>query len=123
MTNTNVISNEKETTTGIPTPSILLWLGIGSMIMLFGGLLSGYIVRRAEGNWDSFALPFQFTISTIVIVLGSITVQWALFAIKRNQKELSRIMLIATLGLSFFFVFFSILRMESANLTKYFFRI
>ena len=33
----------------------LLWIGIGSIVMFFGGLTSAYIVRQAEGNWLEFA--------------------------------------------------------------------
>ena len=48
------------TTKRPPTPKVLLWISIGSMIMLFAGLTSGYIVRQAEGNWLRFDLPAVF---------------------------------------------------------------
>jgi cytochrome c oxidase subunit 3 len=66
----------------------LLWLGIISIVMLFAGLTSGYIVRQGEGKWVQFGLPNTFIISTILIVLSSVTMQWALLSIKKgNQKN------------------------------------
>lgn len=55
-----------------------MWRLIGSVGMLFAALTSAYIVRQAEGNWLYFDLPQIFTISTVVIVLSSITMQWGI---------------------------------------------
>ncbi len=38
----------------------LVLLGIMSIVMLFAGLTSGYIVRQGEGKWVEFALPNIF---------------------------------------------------------------
>ena len=35
----------------IATQKIILGIGIASIVMLFAGLTSGYIVRQAEGRW------------------------------------------------------------------------
>jgi cytochrome c oxidase subunit 3 len=43
--------NKDQTYTAIPTAKIFLWIAIVSIIMLFAGLTSAYIVRQAEGNW------------------------------------------------------------------------
>jgi len=72
-----------DTITGIPTPKMLLWISIVSMIMLFAGLTSGYIVRQAEGNWLLFDLPKIFLLSTILIMLSSISMQLALLPLKK----------------------------------------
>ena len=53
----------------------LLWIGIGSIIMAFAGLTSGYVVSRttlvANEQWITFALPSAFMYSTIVMLLSS----------------------------------------------------
>ena len=51
----------------------LLWIGIGSIVMFFGGLTSAYIVRKAEGNWLEFEMPIWFTLSTIAVIVSSIS--------------------------------------------------
>ena len=98
------MSEREKTYTGIPTATIVLWFAIVSMIMLFAGLTSGYIVRRAEGRWDSFQLPVQFTFSTIIILLSSISLQSAIVAVKRNSG-LYKSLLFTTLFLGFAFIF------------------
>ena len=35
----------------------LLWFGIVSIVMLFAGLTSAYIVRQGEGKWVEFSIP------------------------------------------------------------------
>lgn len=51
----------------------ILFLLIGSIVMLFAALSSAYIVRKGEGNWLEFQLPSMFLYSSLVIVLSSLT--------------------------------------------------
>ena len=81
----------------IPTEKIVLWVAIASMIMMFAGLTSGYIVRKAEGNWTVFALPSVFTISTVLIVLSSLTMNMGVQAAKAGNSARLSIMLWLTL--------------------------
>jgi cytochrome c oxidase subunit 3 len=48
-----------------------LWIGIASIVMMFAGLTSAYIVKRNLANWISFDLPVIFWYSTVVIILSS----------------------------------------------------
>ena len=81
----------------------LLWLGIVSIVMLFAGLTSAYIVRQGEGKWVDFALPQLFKLSSLIIILSSVTMQWGLMSIKKNSvKNLKTAMLLTlVLGLGF----------------------
>jgi cytochrome c oxidase subunit 3 len=63
----------------------LLWLGIVSIIMLFAGLTSAYMVRQGEGKWVQFALPNLFIVSTVIIILSSVSLQWALVSLKKDN--------------------------------------
>lgn len=68
----------------------LMWFGIISIVMLFAGLTSAYIVRMGDGKWVQFALPNTFIISTLVILASSVPMQWAVkSAEKGNQKTWS----------------------------------
>lgn len=106
MTTTTLMQKEEETYTGIPTKKVLLWIAIVSMIMAFAGLTSGYIVRKAEGNWVDFILPRTFTLSTIIIILSSFTMQWAVVSVKKNNFRNAKTGILVTLGLGLAFVFF-----------------
>ncbi len=80
-----------------------MWIAIGSIIMMFGGLTSGYIVRRSQGNWQTFKLPVEFYISTAVILLSSATLMLALRSFKQRQMRLHRNLVTLTfiLGITF----------------------
>jgi cytochrome c oxidase subunit 3 len=87
----------------VSTRKFLLWLGIVSIVMLFAGLTSAYMVRQGEGKWVKFDLPSLFLVSTVMIVLSSITIQWAVNSVKKNNlPALSRaLVLTAILGAGF----------------------
>ena len=52
-----------------------LWVGLASIVMMFAGLTSAYIVKREQPNWTSFDIPRAFWYSTTVILVSSLTVQ------------------------------------------------
>lgn len=69
----------------VSTRKFILWLGIVSIVMLFAGLTSAYIVRQGEGKWVNFDLPNLFMVSTVMIVLSSVALQWAVISVKRDN--------------------------------------
>ena len=93
----------------VSTRKFLLWLGIISIMMLFAGLTSAYIVRQGEGKWVNFDLPDLFMVSTAMIVLSSITLQMALSAVKKNNLSKMNTMLMLTTALGLGFVLFQYL--------------
>ena len=80
-----------------------LWVAMASILMMFAGFTSAYIVKRSDTNWLEFKLPPVFWVSTAVILLSSVTVQLAVSAFKnRNMKQYrSLITLTAFLGVLF----------------------
>ncbi|MEY3194003.1 MAG: hypothetical protein RIQ78_99 [Bacteroidota bacterium] len=82
---------------------LALWVGIGSIIMMFVGFTSAYVVRRAAGNWLEFKLPDIFFVNTLVILLSSITIQFAYKGfIQRKEKQYKGLLLVTFfLGLIF----------------------
>lgn len=73
-----------------------LWLFIASVTMLFAAWTSAYIVRRAEGNWLYFDLPKISYLTVFVIVLSSLTIQWAYVVAAKNQFKRLKISLLVT---------------------------
>lgn len=80
-----------------------MWLFIATVFMLFMSLTSAYIVRQADGNWTYFELPSLFWLTTVVILLSSVTMQWAYLAVKKDNASTARLMitLTAVLGVIF----------------------
>lgn len=81
----------------------LLYISIFSILMLFGGLTSAYIVRQADGDWLQFDLPGMFWYSTGIILLSSLSMNLALTAAKRNEFAKIKNYLIITLLLGIAF--------------------
>ena len=81
-----------------------LWVGMASIVMLFGSLTSAYIVKQGAGNWLDFRVPSIFFVSTGLIVLSGFTLHMARNAFRARQEGTFKILLIATLLLSFGFL-------------------
>jgi len=81
----------------------LLWIALISIAMMFAGLTSGYIVRRQTGTWLKFDLPFTFWISTAVIIVSSITMNWSVQLIKKNALRTlpNAVLITLLLGIGF----------------------
>jgi cytochrome c oxidase subunit 3 len=82
---------------------MLLWVGLGSIVMMFAGLTSAYIVKKSQANWLEFELPNLFYFSTIVILVSSFTIQMAVKKAKAGETAQYRgfLSLTAILGLTF----------------------
>jgi cytochrome c oxidase subunit 3 len=81
----------------------LLWIAMGSIIMMFAGLTSAYIVKRNQSNWQGFELPRVFWYSTGVIIFSSILMMLCVRSFKERQMAKYRQLLtaVAVLGVVF----------------------
>ena len=99
------ISAEEKKEIRQKTAKPLLWIAIVSMIMMFAGITSAYVVRQAKGDWLKFDLPFMFYVSTSLIVISSVSMNWAISSAKKNQVKNIKIALLLTLLLGLGFAF------------------
>lgn len=83
-----------------------MWVALGSIIMMFAGLTSAYIVRSNQSNWLEFKLPPVFWYSTFIILFSSLTMQLAVRAFKAREMKRYRqlITITALLGILFAFL-------------------
>ncbi len=81
-----------------------LWVGIGSIVMMFAGLTSAYIVKRNQANWVSYELPVAFYYSTMVIMLSSLTLHLSVKAFKNRTIATYRTLMATTLLLGVLFI-------------------
>lgn len=81
-----------------------MWVAIGSIVMMFAGLTSAFIVKSNQTNWKQVAMPKVFWISTAVIVLSSLMVQMALRSFKNKEMNQYRLLIGLTLVLGIAFV-------------------
>jgi cytochrome c oxidase subunit 3 len=80
---------------------MLMWLGIASMVIFFGGLTSAYIVRMNGGNWKEIGLPPAFYVSTALILFSSVTLNMALSAVKKGSAPTTMVFITFLLGIGF----------------------
>jgi cytochrome c oxidase subunit III len=81
-----------------------LWVALGSIIMMFAGLTSAYVVKREQPGWTTFSIPKAFWYSTAVILVSSLTVQMSLKAFKDREMLRYRNLLTTTAVLGVVFV-------------------
>ncbi len=86
----------------------MMYIAIVSMIMMFAGLTSAYVISMKREDWVSFNLPQALYISTILILLSSICFMMAKKSIKNDNKPLTTIFLVSTLILGIGFVFYQV---------------
>ncbi len=80
-----------------------LWLFMATVIMLFGGWTSAYIVKRGDTGWAEVILPSMFYYSTGIMLVSSIPMILAVRAARRDNLETVKIMVCITtvLGVAF----------------------
>ncbi len=84
---------------------MMLWFGIASMVMMFAGLTSAYVVSKSRPDWiTDFQLPASLYWSTLVIVISSLTFILAKKSIAGGNRKNATFSLLATLGLGIAFV-------------------
>lgn len=96
----NIVSSRQQK---IHPHKFTLWIAIGSIIMMFAGLTSAYIVKGEQPGWSTVVVPKIFYYSTAVMLISSFTMQVALKSFKERsmQQYRSLITVTAVLGLLF----------------------
>ncbi len=82
---------------------MLLYLAIFSIVMMFAGLTSAYVVLMNGQYWVDIKVPQAFYYSTVIILISSVTIKLAVNASKKAQQQRTRalIMLTLLLGIGF----------------------
>jgi cytochrome c oxidase subunit 3/cytochrome o ubiquinol oxidase subunit 3 len=95
------------TNTGLSNEKLAMWTFLGSECLLFGALISTYMLYRNKSvsgplPEDVYDIPFT-SVSSFVLLMSSLTMVLALAAIQRGDHRRLRIWLLATslLGATF----------------------
>jgi cytochrome c oxidase subunit 3 len=81
-----------------------LWVAIASILMMFAGLTSAFIVKSNQTNWVSIKVPAVFWVSTATILVSSLTMQMSLRYFKQREMIRYRQWIAVTLLLGISFV-------------------
>jgi heme/copper-type cytochrome/quinol oxidase subunit 3 len=94
------------TSTGLDNRKLAMWAFLGSECLLFGGLISSYLLYRTRGEGvkphDVYDIPYT-SVSSFVLLMSSLTMVLALSALQHDDERKSRVWLTATalLGMTF----------------------
>ncbi len=96
------------TNTGISNEKVAMWAFLGSECLLFGALISAYMLYRGKSVSgptpdDVFDIPFT-SVSSFVLLMSSLTMVLALSSIHRADYRRLRIWLLATALLGSVFI-------------------
>jgi cytochrome c oxidase subunit III len=81
-----------------------LWVGIGSIIMMFAGLTSAYIVKREQPGWTSYVTPIAFYYSTTIMLISSLTIFLAGKSFLERRMVRYKKLVVATIVLGLVFI-------------------
>ncbi len=107
-THTEVDEGHPPTSTGLSHEKVGMWAFLGSECLLFGALISTYILYKGQSEpgsvapADVFDIPYT-SVSSFVLLMSSLTMVLALAAIQQGDHRRLRIWLLTTalLGASF----------------------
>ena len=96
------------TSTGLPHVKLAMWLFLASECLLFGALISTYVLFRSSSisgptPSDVFDIPYT-SISAFVLLASSLTMVLALAAKQRGDESQARLWLLTTALLGMVFV-------------------
>jgi cytochrome c oxidase subunit 3/cytochrome o ubiquinol oxidase subunit 3 len=102
------VTDHAATSTGLPNTKLAVWLFLASDCLLFGALISTYVLYRGAsivGPYpaDVFDIPYT-SVSAFVLLASSLTMVLALSAIQRGDPARMRVWLLATAMLGLVFV-------------------
>ena len=84
---------------------LILLFAMVSMVMMFAGLTSAFIVSKSRVDWlKDFQMPSAFFWSTAVIMVSSISFHLAKKAIQKDHQSATTSYLLITLALGILFV-------------------
>ena len=96
-------SGHGHTSTGLSNNKLAMWLFLGSECLLFGGLISTYMLYRGRhvkgpGPDQVFSIPYT-SVSSFVLLMSSLTMVLAVSALTRDDQRRMRTWLLATVFL------------------------
>ena len=98
---TEIDPGHPPTSTGLSNEKVGMWSFLGSECLLFGALISTYLLFKGQSlpgtiqPVDVFDIPYT-SVSSFVLLMSSLTMVLALAAIQRGDHRLTRIWLLTT---------------------------
>ena len=69
------------------TPKVALGAFIGVASVLFGLFIAAYFIRMGYSDWRSLPIPALLWLNTVVLIGGSIFMQWSMISARHSNQE------------------------------------
>ena len=89
----------------VRTKKMMMWLVILAVVMLFAGVTSAVMVLYGKLLWVQIVPPTIFWVGNALVVISSLTMIWAVRALKSGNSKMALAGVITTLVLGLAFVF------------------
>jgi heme/copper-type cytochrome/quinol oxidase subunit 3 len=102
------VAHSLQTSTGLSNNKLAMWLFLGSECLLFGGLISTYMLYRGRTQagpkpGEVYDIPFT-SISSFILLMSSLTMVLAVSAAKLGDVRRTRLWLSTTAALGSLFI-------------------
>lgn len=104
----------------VPMNKLFLFFAIAAITFLFGGLIAAFFYSGINKGFQKFSLPAIFHANTLIMLISSFTMHFALHSLKKDEMKNYRYALGITIVLGIAFVLFQILgwyELTSAGIT------
>jgi cytochrome c oxidase subunit III len=93
----------------LPMNKLFLYFAIAAITFLFGGLIAAFFYSGIQKGFQKFSLPSIFHANTIIMLASSLTMHFAVSALKRDEMQQYRYAIGITFLLGISFVVFQFL--------------
>lgn len=93
----------------VPMNKLFLFFAIAAITFLFGGLIAAFFYSGINKGFQKFSLPAIFHANTLIMLVSSFTMHFALQSLRKDEMEHYRFALGITFLLGFAFILFQVL--------------
>ena len=88
--------------------------------VLFGLIVAAYFIRMGYADWQAIPVPALLWINTVILIGGSVSLQWSVVCVRREQRDSLRFGLYLGGGCTIFFLVGQLLAWQQLNGLGYF---
>lgn len=73
------------------TPKVTLGVFLCVASVLFGLFIAAYFIRMGYADWRPIPVPVLLWLNTVILIAGSIFMQWSVVSARRDRRETMRL--------------------------------
>ena len=73
------------------TPKVTLGVFLCVVSVLFGLFIAAYFIRMGYADWRPIPVPVLLWLNTVILIAGSVFMQWSVVSARRDRRETMRL--------------------------------